>query len=76
VGQRLGEVVVVDTNLDDELTLEQVLDLVVTIAKIQGEPSYLEPILPSALDGPRPQRMTVRRRLERLRPLAADSSQQ
>jgi AcrR family transcriptional regulator len=34
-----------------DLTLEQILDMVSAIAKIQGEPDYLEPILQAALDG-------------------------
>jgi AcrR family transcriptional regulator len=38
----------------DDLTLEQILDLVVAIAKIPGGPSYLERILAAALDGLRP----------------------
>ena len=33
------------------LTLEQVLDMIVAIASIHGEPDYLEPILLAALDG-------------------------
>ncbi len=37
-----------------DLTLDQILDMVVAIAKIQGDPSYLEPILDAALDGLRP----------------------
>lgn len=37
-----------------DLTLEQILDMVVAIAKIPGEPSYLTPILDAALDGLRP----------------------
>jgi AcrR family transcriptional regulator len=37
-----------------DLTLEQILDLVVAIAKIQGDPSYLEPILDAAVNGLRP----------------------
>lgn len=37
-----------------ELTLEQILDMVVAIAKIQADSSYLEPILQAALDGLRP----------------------
>ena len=37
-----------------DLTLEQILDMVVAIAKIPGDPSYLEPILGAALDGLRP----------------------
>jgi AcrR family transcriptional regulator len=38
----------------DDLTLEQILDMVVAIAKIQGDRAYLEPILRAALDGLRP----------------------
>jgi hypothetical protein len=38
----------------DDLTLEQILDLVVAIAKIQQDPGYLDPILQAALDGLRP----------------------
>lgn len=38
----------------DDLTVEQVLDMVGAIATIRGEPRYLEPILQSALDGLRP----------------------
>jgi AcrR family transcriptional regulator len=34
-----------------DLTLEQILDMVIAIARIQGEPVYLEPILKTALDG-------------------------
>ena len=37
-----------------DLTLEQILDMVSAIAKIQGEPDYLEPILQAALAGLRP----------------------
>jgi AcrR family transcriptional regulator len=37
-----------------DLTLEQVLDMIVAIASIHGEPEYLEPILQAALDGIRP----------------------
>lgn len=37
-----------------DLTLEQILDLVVAIAKIPGDPGYLNPILQAALDGLRP----------------------
>jgi AcrR family transcriptional regulator len=36
------------------LTLEQILDMVVAIAKIPGDPSYREPILQAALDSLRP----------------------
>jgi AcrR family transcriptional regulator len=38
----------------DDLTLEQVLDMISAIAKIDGDPGYLEPILQSTLDGLRP----------------------
>ena len=38
----------------DDLTLEQVLDMVIAIASIHGDPAYLEPILQTALDGLRP----------------------
>ena len=38
----------------DDLTLEQVLDMVIAIGTIHGDPRYLEPILQTALDGLRP----------------------
>ena len=38
----------------DDLTLEQVLDMVIAIGTIHGGPGYLEPILQAALDGLRP----------------------
>ena len=38
----------------DDLTLEQVLDMIVAIATIHGDPGYLQPILQAALDGLRP----------------------
>jgi AcrR family transcriptional regulator len=38
----------------DELTLEQVLDLIIAIATIEGDPDYVEPMLQIALDGLRP----------------------
>jgi AcrR family transcriptional regulator len=41
----------------DDLTLEQILDMIIGIATIHGEPSYLQPILQTALDGLRPQRV-------------------
>jgi AcrR family transcriptional regulator len=34
-----------------DLTLEQILDMIVAIARIPGDPGYLEPILESAFDG-------------------------
>ena len=39
----------------DDLTLEQVLDMVIAIATIRGDSRYLEPILHSALNGLRAQ---------------------
>jgi len=38
----------------DDLTLEQVLDMIVAIAQINGDTRYLEPILQTALDGLHP----------------------
>ena len=45
--QRSGEI-------RDDLTLEQILDLIIAIARIHGDPDYLAPILQTALDGLRP----------------------
>jgi AcrR family transcriptional regulator len=38
----------------DDVTLEQILDMIIAIAAIHGDPGYLEPILQTALDGLRP----------------------
>ncbi len=46
----------------DDLTLEQVLDMVAAIAMIHGDAPYLEPILQTALDGLRPRPMWSPRR--------------
>jgi AcrR family transcriptional regulator len=35
----------------EDLTLEQVLDMIVALASIHGEPDYIEPILQATLDG-------------------------
>jgi AcrR family transcriptional regulator len=35
----------------DDLTLEQVFDMILAIAKIPGDPAYVEPMLQTALDG-------------------------
>jgi hypothetical protein len=35
----------------DDLSLEQVHDMVIAIATIQGEPRYVESILQTAVDG-------------------------
>jgi len=37
-----------------DLTLKQILDLIVAVAKVQGDANYLEPILQAALDALRP----------------------
>ena len=42
--QRAGEV-------REDLTLEQILDMVIAIARIHGDAGYVEPILAAALDG-------------------------
>jgi AcrR family transcriptional regulator len=39
----------------EDLTLEQILDMILAIATIHREAAYLEPILQAALDGLRPQ---------------------
>ena len=39
----------------DELTLEQILDMIVAIATIHGDTGYTGPIFQTALDGLRPQ---------------------
>jgi AcrR family transcriptional regulator len=41
----------------DDLTLEQILDMIVAIATIHGDAGYTEPILQTALDGLRPRPM-------------------
>ena len=38
----------------EDLTLEQILDMIVAIASINGDPQYLDPIVQAALDGLRP----------------------
>ena len=38
----------------DDLTLEQIFDLIIAIAAIRGGTGYLEPILQAAIDGLRP----------------------
>src|SRR3954451_5527729 len=45
--QRSGEV-------RDDLTLEQILAMVKAIARVPGDPAYVEPILEATLDGLRP----------------------
>ena len=43
----------------DDVTLEQILDMIIAIASMHGDPGYLEPILQTALDGLRPSTNTV-----------------
>jgi AcrR family transcriptional regulator len=38
----------------DDLTLEQILDMIIAVARIHGDRGYLEPILQTTLDGLRP----------------------
>ncbi len=38
----------------EDLTLEQVLDMIAAITTVHGDPGYLQPILQTALDGLRP----------------------
>jgi AcrR family transcriptional regulator len=38
----------------EDLTLEQILDMIIAIARIHGDPDYLGPILRTTLDGLRP----------------------
>jgi hypothetical protein len=45
----------------DDLTLEQITDMVVAIATIRGNTRYLEPILQTALDGLSPHRSSAQR---------------
>jgi AcrR family transcriptional regulator len=45
--QRSGEV-------RGDLALDQILDMIIAIAAIHGDPDYLEPILRTTLDGLRP----------------------
>jgi hypothetical protein len=40
----------------DNLTLEQIVDMIVAVATIHGDTPYLEPILQAALDGIAPRR--------------------
>jgi AcrR family transcriptional regulator len=44
----------------DDLTLEQITDMIVAIAKIHGDLGYVEPILQAALDGLRTARVSRR----------------
>ncbi len=49
----------------DDLTLEQILDMIVAIATIHGDTGYTEPILQTALDGLRPRPMRSPHRTRR-----------
>jgi AcrR family transcriptional regulator len=55
-----------------DLTLEQVLDMIVAIATIHGDTGYTEPILQTALDGLRPARDPQRTRGGEIRSLSRD----
>jgi AcrR family transcriptional regulator len=46
----------------DDLTLEQILDMMIAITKIHGDPGYLEPIMQTTLDGLRPSPVEAVRR--------------
>lgn len=41
----------------DDLALEQILDMIIAIATVHGDPDYLEPMLRTTLDGLRPRPM-------------------
>jgi hypothetical protein len=43
-GQDVGEI-------RDDLTIEQIFDMIAAIAKIHGDPSYLEPMFETMLEG-------------------------
>jgi len=45
-----------------DLVLEQILDMIIAIAKIPGDPGYVRPILQAALDGLRPGTSVARSR--------------
>src|SRR3984885_9564877 len=53
-GRPLLEAAQSSNEVRDDLSLEQITDLVVAIARIQGDANYLEPVLQAALDGLRP----------------------
>ena len=53
-GQPLLEAAQASGEVRADLTLEQILDLVIAIAKIHGDADYVGPILDAALDGLRP----------------------
>jgi len=50
-GRRLLSAAQDSYEVRDDLTLEQILDMLVPVAAIHGDPRYLEPILRAALDG-------------------------
>jgi AcrR family transcriptional regulator len=53
-GQRLLQAAQASGEVRADLTLEQILDMVIAVAKIPGDAAYVEPILDAALDGLRP----------------------
>src|SRR6266700_1801297 len=52
----------------------QVLDMVIAIATIHGDTRYLEPILPTALDGLRPRPMCSPHRAARRRAVVVEAA--
>jgi AcrR family transcriptional regulator len=50
-GQSLLEAAQQTHEVRDDLALEQILDMVIAIARIHGDPDYLKPILQTTLDG-------------------------
>ena len=53
-GRPLLDAARADGEVRDDLSLEQILDMVMAIASISADPGYSEPILQAALDGLRP----------------------
>jgi AcrR family transcriptional regulator len=53
-GQSLLDAAQASGEVRDDLSLEQILDMVMAIARIDGRPDYVEPILATALAGLRP----------------------
>jgi hypothetical protein len=50
-GQRLLDAAQASGEVRTDLTLEQILDLVIAVARIPGEDAYVGPLLDSVLDG-------------------------
>lgn len=54
-GRRLLDAAQASGEVRDDLTLEQILDMVLAVSRIRGDVAYREPILRATLDGIRPQ---------------------